>query len=207
MDYTQGESVSSVSRTKTQRRFSRLTDYVYKIIHSPKDAIQEPIYPSLASATDAAEAHPTERLSSDVGRASTPTTCPEGTVRLHVLCESCTLFAQHSVTLSWLDGSNPHSYRPPRERYRLCTVAHLRRLDGRCHLCTALCFFVSSWISRHEITENVDKSWLYLGIWSGYKPWEHDSLQLSASIDRSSVGSYSNSNTVKRFDLCLLAGT
>lgn len=148
-------------------------DYISKTLRSTKDAIQGAIYPSLASATKC-------------------------NVTLHELCKSCKLFAQRSVALSWLDGSHPHSDWPPLESYRLCTVAHLRQLNGRCHFCTILHFFLSRLISL-GILETVDKSWLDLRILPNKTPWKHDSIRLDALL-------YPSNLYVGSFDLCLFGG-
>jgi hypothetical protein len=177
---------------------------------STKEEFEEDVYLSLASATNVLEARTTERPLHDERHASAPTTCPEGYARLHELCEACALFTKRSVALSWLDGSKPHSDSPPRERYRLCTVAHLRRSNGHCHFCTVLHFFVSRLLSPRKV-EDSDKSWLYIRILSDHEPWEHGSVRLFASLQRSNSKAerslYSLQRTfVKTFDLCLLAG-
>jgi hypothetical protein len=179
---------------KTQQRFHRLRDHIFQTLNYTKDAI----HLGLASATDAPEIRTTKRLLRDVGRASSPSERSEGNVRLHELCEACTLFSQQSVTMSWLDDRKCHSDWPPQECYRLCTVAHLRRSNGHCHLCTALYYFVSQMKSFGTVRIG-DKSWLYLDIVSNHKPWEHGSVQLTARL---SPGGH----FVKTFDLCLLAG-
>jgi hypothetical protein len=189
MNYTLYESI--------KWRFYTLV-YTSKTFRFTKKAVQEAVYLVGASATNALEACTTTRLLPDIGGTSTSTTCPEGNVRLHELCKACTLFTQRSVAPSWLDGSNPRSDWPSRENYRLCTVGHLRRLNGLCHFCTALYFFVSRLLSSGKVG-NVDKSWLYLCFVPYHKPWEHDSVQLVARL-------YPQGLHVKSFDLRLLAG-
>lgn len=199
MDYTSYKSHTTDSSTKTQQPFYRLRDYIFQTFNYTKNAIREPIYLGLESATDALEIRTTKRLLRDVGRASSPSECPEGNVRLHELCKACKLFTRRSVTLSWLDGCKRRSDWPPRECYRLCTVAHLQRFDGSCHFCTALYHFVSQVKSLGTVKIG-DKSWLYLSIVNDHKPWEHNSVQLTARL-------FPGRHFVKTFDLCLLAGT
>jgi hypothetical protein len=184
--------------TRARWRFFTLVDYISKTLRSIKDATQESIYLSLASITNALEACTTERLLRDVGRASAPSDCPEGNVRLHELCKSCTLFSQRSAALSSLDDSNSRPDWPPQQRYRLCTVAHLRRLNGRCHFCTILHSLVSRLISL-GIVKIVDKSWLDLCILPHKTPWEHNSIRLDALL-------YPSGLFVGSFDLRLFEG-
>jgi hypothetical protein len=194
--------------------------YISKRDGSTKHVVQNFIYLGLATASNALEACTPKRLLCDVGSASAPTICSEDNVRLHELCKACTLYTQRSVALSWLDGSKSRSDWPPRERYRLCTVAHLRRLNGRCHFCTSLYHFVSRWVSHWGVTENVHKSWLYLRIWPHHKPWEYGWVQLSASLNpddsQPNIPPYGlrwrgydvprSKYWMKKFDLCLLGG-
>jgi hypothetical protein len=173
-----------------------VTDYIFKILRS----INEAILLGLAFATNALEACTTKRLLREVGCTPAPSICPEGNVRLHELCKACTLFTRCSVAPGWLDGSNPHSDWPPRERYRLCTVAHLRRLNERCHFCTALYYFVlrleSSTFGK---VGTLDNRWLYLCIQPDHKPWKQGSVQFSARL-------YPQELHFKAFELHLLAG-
>lgn len=168
--------------------------FIKKTFSFSKDAIQKHVYLGLASATNAVEGFTTKELLPGVGCASAHSECPKGNVRLHELCKACTLFSRRTVALGWLDGSHPHSDWPPRKRYRLCTVAHLRRLNGRCHLCTALYYFVS-----RAAAENADTSWVYLEIGNFPEPWKHDSIRIDASLTSSVMD-------VGSFNLYLLAG-
>ncbi|KAF7677344.1 hypothetical protein GT037_004203 [Alternaria burnsii] len=164
-------------------------------ISETKDVIRKPIYLGLASATNALEACTTNRLLRDVGRSSAPSICPEGNVRLHELCKACALFAQRSVALNWLDRSNPRTAWPPRGRYQLCTVAHLRRLNGHCHLCT-ICYFLvvkSSWTPG-----DLYNNWIYLEILPWRQHWQDSSIVLNASL-------YPSRGIVGQFSLSLLA--
>lgn len=200
MDDTSHESDTAHSLIKTKKLSYTLKHKIARNLRGPKYAIQEAFYLRLASVTNALEARTAKLLLRDVGRASAPNECPEGNVRLHDLCKTCTRFSQHSVALRWLDDSNPHSNRPPRERYRLCTVTHLRRWNGRCHFCTSLYFFVS-WFQRviPRRLENWDKEWLYLYIDPDCKPWEHGSVRLDVWL-------YPRDVLIKTFDLRRLAG-
>ena len=139
-------------------------DYASKALQFTKKAFDL----SVASTTNVLKARITRAFLHNVGRASDPT-CPEGIVRLHQLCKACTLFTQRSVALSWLDDSNPRTDWPPQERYRLCTVAHLQRLNGRCHFCTVLYTFVGR-VREPGRHWDIDKSWLYLEIQDDHKP-------------------------------------
>lgn len=216
MDYTSSESVPErlfwYCINKTFRSTEKTIHFTKKAFdstkwtlrsigetfRSTKEEFEEDVYLSLASATNVLEARTTERLLHDERHASAPTTCPEGYARLHELCKACTLFTQRSVALSWLDSSKPRSDWPPRERYRLCTVAHLRRFNGECHFCTVLHFFVSRLLSPKKV-EDSDKSWVYLKISRYREPWVYNSIRFDASL-------YPRHEFLGGFDLCPLAG-
>jgi hypothetical protein len=179
-------------------------DYISKALRSTKNTIQNPIYFGLASATNVLEARTTERLLRDERHASAPGECPEGNVRLHELCKACTLFTQRSVDLSRVDGSNYDSAWLPVERYRLCTVGHLRRLNGRCHLCTALYYLVSRSTSSGPVG-SVDRNWLYLSVWQYRTSEENGSANLQIYI-RPCASGFLATSYVGALDLCLLEG-
>jgi hypothetical protein len=171
---------------------------------STKEVIQETLRLGIGHATNSLEARTVRQLLHDVGRtsalghASAPVICPEDHVKLHELCKACKLFTQRAVALKWLDDSIPHSNWPPRERYRLCTVAHLQRLNGRCHFCTTLYYFVAR-LKSYGSDGDLDNNWLYFDILQGHKPWEHGYVELVASL-------YPRHLYVKKLDLCLQEG-
>lgn len=161
--------------------------------------ISRAVHSVFASAMNRTEARNKKDLLNDAGRTPFPSEYPEGSVTLHKLCNACITFTQSSRAIKWLDESQFDSPWPPRVDHRLCTVAHLRRLNGHCHLCTILYFYVTHTRTYQDQAQDLDKQWLYLDISSVWKPSEHGSIKLIARL-------YPTHDHVTTFDLRVLEG-
>jgi len=59
--------------------------------------VSKAVHPVVASAGNALEARSPKNLLDKVGRNMPASACPNGAVKLHELCELCTMFAEPSV--------------------------------------------------------------------------------------------------------------